>query len=30
MASLLSKLSGTPNPSPIEPREIFMALPQKD
>ena len=30
MASLLSKLSGTPKPSPIEPREIFMALPQKD
>ncbi len=30
MASLLSKLSGTAKPTPIEPREIFMALPQKD
>lgn len=30
MASLLSKLSGTAKSVPIEPREIFMALPQKD
>lgn len=30
MASLLSKLSGTTKSVPIEPREIFMALPQKD
>ena len=30
MASLLSKLSGTKKAAPIEPREIFMALPQKD
>lgn len=30
MASLLSKLSGAKKPAPIEPREIFMALPQKD
>lgn len=30
MASLLSKLSGTSKSTPIEPREIFMTLPQKD
>ncbi len=30
MTSLLSKLSGTTKSVPIEPREIFMALPQKD
>lgn len=30
MTSLLSKLSGTAKPTPIEPREIFMTLPQKD
>lgn len=30
MASLLSKLSGTAKPTPIEPREIFMTLPQRD
>ena len=30
MASLLSKLSNTSKVAPIEPREIFMALPQKD
>lgn len=30
MASLLSKLSGTKKAVPIEPREIFMALPRKD
>lgn len=30
MASLLSKLSGASKSIPIEPREIFMALPQKD
>ena len=30
MASLLSKLSGTSKSIPIEPREIFMTLPQKD
>lgn len=30
MASLLSKLSGAKKASPIEPREIFMTLPQKD
>ena len=29
MASLLSKLSGTSKSTPIEPREIFMTLPQK-
>lgn len=30
MTSLLSKLSGTKKSTPLEPREIFMALPQKD
>lgn len=30
MPSLLSKLSGTSKSKPIEPREIFMTLPQKD
>lgn len=30
MASLLSKLSGAKKTTPIEPREIFMTLPQKD
>ena len=30
MASLLSKLSGAKKAAPIEPREIFMTLPQKD
>ena len=30
MASLLSKLSGSKKNAPIEPREIFMTLPQKD
>ena len=30
MASLLSKLCGTSKTVPIEPREIFMTLPQKD
>lgn len=30
MASLLSKLSGSSKNVPIEPREIFMTLPQKD
>ena len=30
MVSLLSKLGGTTKSAPIEPREIFMALPQKD
>ena len=30
MADLLSKLSGTKKSKPIEPREIFMALPSKD
>lgn len=30
MASLLSKLSGASKPAPVEPREIFMTLPQKD
>lgn len=30
MASLLSKLSGAKKTAPIEPREIFMSLPQKD
>lgn len=30
MASILSKLSGVKKSSPIEPREIFMSLPQKD
>ena len=30
MAGLLSKLSGIPSKRPIEPREIFMSLPQKD
>ncbi len=30
MASLLSKLSNTSKVAPIEPREIFMALPQKN
>lgn len=30
MASLLSKLSGMAKAKPVEPREIFMTLPQKD
>jgi len=30
MANLLSKLSSAPKNKPIEPREIFMALPSKD
>ena len=30
MASLLSKLCGASKPAPVEPREIFMTLPQKD
>lgn len=30
MSSLLSKLSGKAKPSVIDPREIFMALPQRD
>ena len=29
-STLLSKLSGTKKTAPIEPREIFMSLPQKD
>lgn len=30
MANLLSRLSRTSKPKPIEPREIFMTLPAKD
>ena len=30
MAGLLSKLSGISSKKPVEPREIFMSLPQKD
>ena len=30
MSSLLSRLSGTSKPSPIEPREIFMSLPKRE
>ena len=30
MLGLLSKLSGSSNQKPVEPREIFMSLPQKE
>ena len=30
MATLLSRLSGAKKSAPIEPREIFMALPKKE
>lgn len=30
MTSLLSRLNGTKTSVPIEPRDIFMSLPQKD